>query len=146
VVDPTTAALRMAGHLQGMLAKIREGVPPATSHLEDPGLVETAVRLFRESRVRGLAAILNRVPDSESEAYLRRQIEAVGGPPVLGVLPEDRTLQQQWLRGEEVNAPALMKRIRSLVFALEELVVSVEEGIEEDSSGDPIAGLVPHSS
>jgi CO dehydrogenase nickel-insertion accessory protein CooC1 len=146
VVDPTTAALRMAGHLQGMLTKIREGVRPATSHLEDPGLVETAIRLFRESRVRGLAAILNRVPDSESEAYLRRQLQALGGPPVLGVLPEDRTLQQQWLRGEEVNAPALRTRIRSLVFALEELVVSQEEGIEEGSSGDPLAGLVPHAS
>jgi CO dehydrogenase nickel-insertion accessory protein CooC1 len=144
VVDPTTAALRMAGHLQGMVTKIHDGVRPATAHLQDPVLVEMAVRLFRESRVRGLAVILNRVPDSDSEAYLRRELEAIGGPPVLGVLPEDRTLQQQWLRGEEVNPPALMTRIPSLVLGLEELVTSRGGRIEDDSSGDQLNGLVPH--
>jgi len=122
VVDPTTAALQMAVHLQQMMKKIKEGVPPATDHLDDPLLVETAVRHFTESRIQGIAAILNRVPDSDTEAHLRGKLKALGGPPILGTLPENRALQVQWLRGEEVEAPALSEKVRSLVLAFEALV------------------------
>ncbi len=119
VVDPTTAALHMAVHLQRMVKKIQDGVPPATAHLEDPRMVEMARRQFRNTRVRGVSAILNRVPDDDTEAYLRGKLEAMVGPPVLGALSEDRMLQTQWLRGEEVDAPPFRDRIRSLVLALE---------------------------
>jgi len=122
VVDPTTAALQMSIHLQQMVRKIQNGIPPATAHLDDPLLKEIAVRQFRESRIQGIAVVLNRVPDVDTEAYLRGKLAALGGPPVLGALPEDRTLQSQWLRGEEVNAPALSEKIRSLVLAFEALV------------------------
>jgi len=121
VVDPTTAAVGMAVHLQQMLDKIRLGILPATAHLEDPSLVETALRQFRESRVRGISAILNRVPDPEAEAHLRGKLGALGGPPILGVLPEDRTLQRDWLHGEEVASPSLSVRIGSLIQGLEEV-------------------------
>lgn len=126
VVDPTTAALQMAVHLNQMVRKIGEGVPPATAHLEDPTLSEIAVRLFKESRIQGIAAVLNRVPDADTEAYLRGKLGALGGPPVLGSVPEDRSLQARWLRGEEVTAPALTERIRTLVLAFEALAVPEE--------------------
>ena len=119
VVDPTSAAVQMAVHMVQMLDGIRSGVPPATAHLDDPALVETVIRQFRETRVRGISAILNRLPDAETEAHLRNRLEALGGPPVLGTLPEDRGVQGQWLRGQEVMAPALSSRVRSLVQALE---------------------------
>ncbi len=121
VVDPTTASLHMAVHLKKMVEKIRRGVLPPTAHLADPGLVELARRQFTESRIQGVVAILNRVPDSDVEAYLRGKLEALGGPRVMGVLPELRTIQSQWLRGEEVEAGDMSHEIRSVVLALETL-------------------------
>jgi CO dehydrogenase maturation factor len=119
VVDPTSAAVQMAAHMVQMLDGIRSGVPPATAHLDDPALVETVIRQFRETRVRGISAVLNRVPDADTEAHLRERLKVLGGPPVLGTLPEDRAVQGQWLRGQEVTAPALSARVRCLVQALE---------------------------
>jgi CO dehydrogenase nickel-insertion accessory protein CooC1 len=124
VVDPTTASLHMAVHLKKMVEKIREGVLPPTAHLADPELAELARRQFTESRIQGVVAVLNRVSDSEVEAYLRGRLEAMGGPRVLGVLPELRTLQSQWLRGEEVEAAGLSHEIRSIGRALESLVTA----------------------
>jgi CO dehydrogenase nickel-insertion accessory protein CooC1 len=118
VVDPTTASVHMALHLKQMVRKIREGIPPATAHLEDPALAELARRQFRESPIRGVVAVLNRVPDSETEAYLRGKLEALGGPPVIGTLPEDRAIQSQWLRGEELSSPAMAHLLRSIVLSL----------------------------
>jgi CO dehydrogenase nickel-insertion accessory protein CooC1 len=121
VVDPTTASLHMAVHLKKMVKKIREGMLPPTAHLSDPDLVELARRQFTESRIQGVVAILNRVSDSDVEAYLRGKLEALGGPKVIGVLPELRTIQSQWLRGEEVEAGGLSHEIRSIALALETL-------------------------
>jgi CO dehydrogenase nickel-insertion accessory protein CooC1 len=119
VVDPTVAAVNMAVHLAQMHRKIQEGVPPATAHLEDPVMVETAVRQFRDSRVRGVSVILNRIPDSDTEAFLRGKLGAMGGPPVLGVLPEDPGLQSHWLRGEAVKDYSHADQIDALIQALE---------------------------
>ncbi len=122
VVDPTTASIHMALHMKLMVKKIQEGVPPATAHLAGaPQLAELARRQFRESRIRGIVAILNRVPDADTEAYLRGRLEAMGGPRVLGTLPEDRAVQTQWLRGEEVHSELIESRMRSLVLGLESL-------------------------
>jgi CO dehydrogenase maturation factor len=121
VVDPTTASLHMAVHLKKMVKKIREGMLPPTAHLSDPDLAELARRQFTESRIQGVVAILNRVSDSDVEAYLRGKLEALGGPKVIGVLPELRTIQSQWLRGEEVEAGGLSHEIRSIALALETL-------------------------
>lgn len=121
VVDVTTASLHMAVHLKNMVEKIQEGVLPPTAHLSDPELVELAQRQFRESGIRGCVAILNRVPDRDTEAFLRDRLEALGGPGVMGVLPEDRTIQRNWLRGEEVDTGTLREAIRSVTLALEGL-------------------------
>jgi CO dehydrogenase nickel-insertion accessory protein CooC1 len=124
VVDPTTAGLYMAVHLQRMWEKIRHGTPPATSHLEDQRMVEMAVRQFRECRVRGTGAVLNRTSDPDVEAYMRGKLGALRGPPVLATLPEDPSLQGRWLRGEEVWNHGLAARARPLVLGLEDAVTS----------------------
>jgi CO dehydrogenase nickel-insertion accessory protein CooC1 len=121
VVDPTTASLHMATHLKQMVRKIQEGVPPATAHLTDPHLAEMARQHFKESRIQGVVAILNRIPDPDTEAFLRGRLEELGGPPVIGTLPEDRTIQTQWLRGEEVESEGLAGTVRSIAVALEGL-------------------------
>ena len=119
VVDPTTASIHMAVHLKKMVEKIREGVLPPTAHLADPGLAELARRQFRESGIQGVVAILNRVPDRDSEAFLRGRLKEMGGPEVIGVLPEDRTIQHKWLRGQEIEAGALQGAIHAAAVALE---------------------------
>lgn len=121
VVDPTTASLHMALHLDQMVKKLREGALPATAHLEDPRLVEEARRQFRDSRVQGVAAILNRVPDTETEAFIRERLQKMGGPQVLGVLPENPAIQRQWLRGDEVRIQGVQENMRSMILALENL-------------------------
>lgn len=105
-VDPTTAALRMARHLAGMVAEMRRGVPPATRHLEAPQLVELAHRLFREARVRGVLVALNRVPTAATEAYLRDALDDCGAF-VAAVFEEDPAIGQQWLRGDRLRSDRL---------------------------------------
>ena len=121
VVDPTTASVHMATHMARMVRKIQKGMPPATAHLDDLRMVEIAERQFRESRIQGVVAILNRVPDDDTERYLRERIVADAGPKVIGTLPEDRGIQGQWLRGEEVESPELTGKVRSIALALETL-------------------------
>ena len=118
VVDPTTAALQMAIHLARMTDEMQTGIPPATRHLESPRLVDLAVRLFREARVREVLAILNRVPDATTETYLMdalssRQID------VLGAMRESPAIQDQWLRGGRLHSMLLSADAAAIVRRLE---------------------------
>lgn len=106
VVDPTTASLQMARHLAGMVEAIRRGTPPATRHLESPAQVELANRLYRDARIQGVLAVLNHVPDPETEEYLRRALDGAGAP-VVAVFPEDPTVAGQWLRGRKLESKRL---------------------------------------
>ena len=122
VVDPTVAAVQMALHLSAMVAKMRAGVPPATQHLLDRGdLVEMAIRLFRDARVQGVAATLNRVADPSTEAYLRVALTD-GKVPVLGSFGPDRAVEAQWLMGHRVRSDVLADGAAALVRSLEALV------------------------
>ncbi|MGD2070716.1 MAG: P-loop NTPase [Gemmatimonadota bacterium] len=106
VVDPTTAAVAIAGHMLGMVRAIRGGTPPATEHLERPDLVETQRRLFRDTRVRDVQCVLNRVPTPQVEARLREVLSGMG-IPVLGVLGDDPDVAEQWLLGVPLHSPRL---------------------------------------
>jgi CO dehydrogenase nickel-insertion accessory protein CooC1 len=118
VTDPTLAGLTLAVHLERMVAQIHGGVPPATRHLERADLVRMAVRQFREARIRGVLAVLNRVPDQRTEEYLRRMLGR-GGPRIVGVLPEDPSIQHQWLGGERISSDRLNGAVAELITALE---------------------------
>lgn len=117
-VDPTTAAIRMAHHLAATVSAVRRGVPPATRHLESPEQVALAERLFREARVRGVLAVLSRVPTPDVEAYLRRELEG-SEAPVAAVLPEDRGIGEQWLTGRPLSSDRLRAAGRELARRLE---------------------------
>lgn len=118
VVDPTVAAVQMAIHLSRMVADIRRGAPPATQHLEHVDLVELAIRRFRESRVEGVVAVLNRIGDPSTEAYLRVALSD-GGVPVAGTLRKDASVEEQWLRGRRVRTKVLAEDAVALVEGLE---------------------------
>lgn len=119
VVDPTVAALQMAIHLDRLVAQVQAGVPPATRHLDRRDLVELAIRQFRESPVRGVRAVLNRVRSGAAEAFLLQALER-GGPPVLAVLGEDPAIQDQWLRGTRLESNDLELAATRLAEWLEE--------------------------
>ncbi len=122
VVDPTVAAVQMAVHLSEMVDKIRAGVPPATEHLLEHGdLVELAIRLFRDARVHGVVATLNRVADPSTEAYLRVAL-ADGKVPVLGCFGTDHAIEELWLRGGRVRSDGLAGEAATLVGRLESVV------------------------
>jgi CO dehydrogenase nickel-insertion accessory protein CooC1 len=118
VVDPTVAAQRMAIHLQHMVARIHAGAGPAVHHLEREELRALALRQYRDARVRGVFAVLNRVPDPDTAQFLRRGL-VPDGPPVIGVFGEDPAIRKQWLRAERVHSARLGNVASELVRALE---------------------------
>jgi CO dehydrogenase nickel-insertion accessory protein CooC1 len=118
VVDPTLAAQRMAIHLHAMVAQMHAGARPAVHHLEREELRALALRQYREARVRGVFAVLSRVPDPDTAQFLRGGL-AAEGPPVIGVLAEDPAIRRQWLRAERVHSAQLGSTASELVAALE---------------------------
>lgn len=118
VVDPTPAALRMARDLHRLVTQMHAGVPPAVRHLERTDLQSLAISLFREAPVRGVLAVLNRVPDRATETYLRAALEP-DGPTVIGVLAEDPSVREHWLRAEPVVSAALGDAVVRMAETLE---------------------------
>jgi CO dehydrogenase maturation factor len=118
VVDPTRAALQMAVELTRIVEEIQRGVPPAIRHLDSPTLADLAVALYREARVRGVLAVLNRVPDRETEGYLRRNLDGEG-VAVIGAIAEERSIGLQWLRGERLASDRSLEHAVSVVNELE---------------------------
>ncbi len=123
VVDPTTAAIKMASHLANLVVRIQEGVPPATAHLGGGELAEVAVRIYRNARVRGTLAVLSRMPGSAAESYVRAALDGYE-VPVLGAFPDHSVVQGQWLQGEELRSTQLAEAAGTVALELEALVSS----------------------
>lgn len=136
VVDPTSAAVRMAEHLTGMVAAVRKGVPPATAHLGSGALADVAIRLYRDARVQGVRAVLNRTPDADAEVYLRAALERCG-VKVAGVFPEDRGVASQWLCGEPLRSLPLDESAGELATTLSESLL----GTPGLAPGDAVLAL-----
>jgi CO dehydrogenase maturation factor len=118
VVDPSTAAIQMAIHMQNLIHKVRQGVPPATAHMEDPDLIALARTLFRTSNVRGPLGVLNRIRDSEEETLLRAALDGTG-IPLAGCLYEDSQVRKAWLRGNPLPKGYAQKELEQVITVLE---------------------------
>ena len=118
VVDPTNAAIQMAIHMKAMVNQMKAGNPPATEHLEDPELVKLARSIFRESKIRDVMAVLNKVRDEEMEEYLRSELDAAG-VCVIGAIKEDPSVTITWLRGTRLEGDDLISETERVVDALE---------------------------
>ena len=118
IVDPTHASIQMAIHMKEMVRLLKAGVPPATEHLESHELVEIARTLFRETRVREVLAILNRVRDVEMEDYMRDKLTQGGVEPI-GVVRETPSITSAWLKGIPFNEPRLREEAEAIITALE---------------------------
>lgn len=116
VVDPSVAAVSLAVRMKRTVELLKVGQRPATSHLTDPRLVEIANRIFEESSVRQLYAILNRVRGRPAEAHLRQELLKEGIEPI-GVIPQDDAIADAWLQGESL--PPTWKASGDVIASLE---------------------------
>jgi CO dehydrogenase nickel-insertion accessory protein CooC1 len=118
IVDPTTAAMQMAVNLNEMVKQMKAGQPPATKHL-DVALAELAKRIFREARVKGVVAVLNRITDEEMGNYIKEELKKSGLEPPIGTIHEKRSISASWLRGTALQAEESAKDVEHIVDALE---------------------------
>jgi len=121
VVDPTNASIQMAIHMRDMVDQMHAGKPPATEHLEDPELVEIARMLFKETKIKGILTILNRVRDDEMENYLREKLMEKGLEPV-GVIHEDPSITTSWLKGTPLINETIEREIEGVVQTIESII------------------------
>ena len=118
VIDPTNAGIQMASDMRDMVDQIQGGALPATGHLEDPKLVETANRAFREANIKGILFVLNKVRDEETESYLRRRLEEKGIEPI-GTIHTDASIAMAWLKGTSLEGNETKKDVERIAEALE---------------------------
>ena len=118
VVDPTRAALQMAFDMKDTVEKLKTGLKPATAHLESAELVDMANRIYGEADLGGVLCVLNRVPNAETEEYLRHEL-AVAGLEAAAAIPADQRIADAWLKGSAIDARWVHEAMMPIVDALE---------------------------
>jgi CO dehydrogenase maturation factor len=121
IVDPTKAAIRMAIHMKKMVEQIKAGIPPATEHLENPELVASAKKIFRESKIEDVLVVLNKIKDEEMERYLREELLKADIEPI-GALPEDPAITLNWLEGSQLEGLGVHGKMQDIIGKLEKFV------------------------
>jgi CO dehydrogenase nickel-insertion accessory protein CooC1 len=121
VVDPTVAAVEMAANMKDMVRQIKDGVLPATDHLESPELVEWANKIFGQAKIKDVSIVLNNVRDEETEEYLQSRLAEKGIEPV-GVIHAQTAISISWLKGLPIVAPNTQEEVSRIVDALEAAV------------------------
>jgi len=121
VVDPTHAAIQMAIHMKKMVELLIAGTPPATEHLESRELVQLAVKLFKETEICGVLAILNRIRDPEMEEYICSKL-LEGGVETIGSINDDPLVTASWLKGIPFDGMELSQKADSIIAGLEKVV------------------------
>jgi len=122
IVDPTSASIEMAANMRDMVREIKADTLPATAHLENPFLVALANRIFTDAVINDIFFILNKVPNAETETYLRVKLLEKGIQP-LGCIREDPTIAVAWLKGLPVRANVVSGEVQII---LERLMESVD--------------------
>lgn len=127
VVDPTIAAMEMASHIQSLVREVQAGGLPATRHLKDPDLVETANRLYNQSAINGAYVVLNRVHDARMERYLRQRLHEID-VEAHAVVPADQSIERAWLAGETLKLGRAKCSVEKIIADLEYLQAAVDAG------------------
>ncbi len=119
VVDPNMASIQLAEDTGKLIRGIKAGHLPATEHLDDPGLVEKANRIYREARTRESFVILNKIKSEMIESHLRKELEKRGIEPI-GTVHEDLSVSSSWLEGTSVEGTNAKQDIEHAVKRLTE--------------------------
>ncbi len=118
VVDPTVAEVEMAANMVDMVRQIKDGVLPATDHLESPELVEWANKIFGQARIKDVLIVLNNCRDEETEEYLQSRLSEKGIEPV-GVIHAQTEVSISWLKGLPIESPNTQEEVSKIIDALE---------------------------
>jgi CO dehydrogenase maturation factor len=118
VIDPTLASIEMAKDMRDMVNRLKSAESPATKHLEDPELVAFANRLFSESKINGVLYILNNIPNSEMENFLRMQLSVRNIEPI-GVIHNDSSIPIAWLKGMPIEGKKIEQEAEVAAKVLE---------------------------
>ena len=121
VVDPSTAAIQIAGEIKNLVHQIKAGELPATEHLENSELVEEAKRIFREARIKKSFVLLNRIKNKKIENYVKEKLKEKGIRPI-GVVHEDSSISLSWLEGNSLEGIKAKKDIIHAIKRLEQVV------------------------
>lgn len=118
VVDPTTASLEIAYDMLCMVQQIKKGALPATAHLENPDLVTIANTYYKNSAIKDVFFILNKIPDQETHSLLLDKLSHKGIQPI-ATIPVDSAIQAAWLNGSMIQVGQADQELMRIVLALE---------------------------
>lgn len=118
IVDPTIAAIEMAGDMDKMITRMKSFELPATMHLESPELVDLANSIFTKARIKGVLTILNKMSSSDMENHLRKALREKGLTPI-GVIREQPSFTISWLNGETLALDTVEPVLQEVVKRLE---------------------------
>jgi CO dehydrogenase nickel-insertion accessory protein CooC1 len=118
VVDPSHAGVRAALTMKTLLDQMQAGHLPATRHLKSPELVELTRRAYKTARIKGVLYVLNKVPDANTEHFLR-QCLMEANINVAASICEDSDLRQAWLVGVPLCSAPAEAEAAKIVRALE---------------------------
>jgi CO dehydrogenase nickel-insertion accessory protein CooC1 len=118
LIDPTFAAIEMAINMRNMINQIKNGILPATRHLESIDLVAMANRLFVESKIKGAMFLLNKISNPDIENYLRTKLAERGIEPD-GIIHEDPSISTMWLKGIPLEVEKSQGDILDFIAKLE---------------------------
>ncbi len=125
VVDPTVAGMQMAYSMHHLHTQLRQGALPATRHMRRVERIELANALFRQARLKGVLAVLNKVRDEATEQFMRSKLAERGIQPI-GVIHEDPTVAAAWLKGGKLVPGSSGDDIRQIVGELERVAAPSE--------------------
>lgn len=120
VVDPTVAGMQMAYSMHHMAQQMRLGALPATRHMRRPERIEMANAIFRQAKLRGVLAILNKVKDQGTQEFMQSKLSKWGIRPI-GAIREDPAVSQAWLQGSKLVPGGSGQDTLRIVEALERM-------------------------
>ena len=118
VCDPSLAGISATITLRETIEAQRAGREPAIRHLDSAVSVELARRLFRESRLGGFHAVLNRASDGAMEQRMR---ELLGEHhiKVAAVIPDSPEIRNAWFLGTALPSAEALAGVGALADRLE---------------------------
>lgn len=119
IVDPTVAAIGMASNIREIVDGIKNGMPPATHHLESPDLIALANDQYLKAKIKGVMYLVNKVDRNETEAYLYAKLAEQNIQPA-AVIYTDPSISESWLKGTPILGDRTQEDILGFIEKLEE--------------------------
>jgi CO dehydrogenase maturation factor len=104
VVEPNLAALQVATDVKETIEQIQSGSLPATEHLKESSLIESALKIYRNALIQDVFVVLNKIRDSQQKEFLENELEPVG-LTVAGAIPENSEIFRAWFSGTSIEGP-----------------------------------------